>query len=250
MKNSPYTNTDTTLRAAGSVLGLLPQITGLAVGFTGLAYIIGWKESSAYYRELGAPWASSMLTSVQIMQTSISLITIIFAIAFCSFVALLENKAGMKGLRRWSIFFLVLASITYCSSFIFDKHVSSNLLVGITGFFWAIATGTTVGELIACLALRELKWSGYEVYLLYFILAFGIFYAPILTGESRAKIDADFTSNRLPTVRLNENKINEWKLLGPCGDNFLLITQSTDKKGRLFKVVAAESISEIKATAR
>lgn len=240
-----------TLRATGSVLGLLPQIAAFAVGFTGLAYITGWRETSAYYRELGAPWATSLLTPAQVMQTSIWLIVLISTFAFVSVLALVEKSVGQKGLRRWSLFFLGLAIVTYVFSLALEGHVSAsttNRMLGATAFFWAIAAGTTVGELIACLALQEFKWGGYEVFLLYFVVLYGLSQAPTLMGDSRAKLAGEPGLNSLPTVTLTGSTTGLWRLVGACGDKLLLVSLSPDRQGRLFKLVGAESIGEISAT--
>jgi hypothetical protein len=242
---------EATLRATGSVLGLLPQIAGFAVGFTGLAYITGWRETSAYYRELGAPWATSLLTPAQIMQASIWLIALISLFAFISILALVEKNVGQKGLRRWSIVFLILAVVVYASSWALEGRVSAsatNLLLGTTGLFWAVSAGTTVGELIACLALQEFKWGGYEVFLLYFVFLYGLSQAPTVMGESRARLAGEPASTSLPSVTLVGSVPGSWRLVGACGDKLLLISLAPDRRRRLFKLVGAENIGEISAS--
>lgn len=240
-----------TLRATGSVLGLLPQIAGFAVGFTGLAYITGWRETSAYYRELGAPWVTSLLTPAQVMQTSIWLIVLISVFAFISVLALLEKNANQKGLRRWSIIFLGLAALAYALSLTLEGRVSAsatNLLLGTTSLFWAISAGTMIGELIACLALQDFKWGGYEVFLLYFVVLYGFSRAPAVMGESRARLAGEPASTSLPRVTLAGATPSSWRLVGACGDKLLLISLAPDRQGRMFKLVGAESIGEIGAS--
>lgn len=239
-----------TLRATGSLLGFLPQIAGFAVGFTGLAYLTGWRETSAYYRELGAPWAISLLTPAQVMQASIWLIVLISTFFFISVLALVEKNVSQKGLRRWSIFLLGLAAIAYGCSFALEGRVSTattNLLLVATALCWAIAAGATLGELIACLALQEFKWGGYEVFLLYFFVLYGLSQAPTIMGESRAKLAGDTASNTLPKVTLAGPTSGSWKLVGACGDKLLLVSLTPDRQGRLFKLVGSESINEIGA---
>lgn len=239
-----------TLRATGSVLGLFPQIAGFAVGFTGLAYITGWRETSAYYRELGAPWATSLLSPSQVMQASIWLIALISTVAFISVLLLVERNVGQKGLRRWSVLFLVLAVVVYAFSFALEGHISAsttNLLLSATALCWAISAGTTVGELIACLALQEFKWGGYEVFLLYFVVIYGLSQAPTIMGESRGRLAGDPASTSLPSVTLAGSAPGSWRLVGACGDKLLLISLTPDRKGRLFKLVGAERVDQISA---
>ena len=122
------------------MLGLLPQIAAFSVGFTGLAYITGWRETSAYYRELGAPWATAFLSPAQVMQTSIWLIALISTFSFVSVLTLVEKNIGQKGLRRWSIFFLVLAASVFALSLALEGRASAsatNLLLVATSLFYA-----------------------------------------------------------------------------------------------------------------
>jgi hypothetical protein len=239
---------ETTLRATGSVLGLLPQIAAFSIGFTGLAYITGWRETSAYYRELGAPWATSLLSSAQVMQASIWLIALISTFAFVSVLALVEKNVGQRGLRRWSIVFMVLAAVALALSWALEGRVSAsatNSLLTATSLFYAIAAGTTIGELIACLALQEFKWGGYEVFLLYFVVLYGLSQAPSIMGESRARLATTPTSNTLPTVVLTGTAPGTWRLVGGCGDKLLLISLSADRQGRKFRLVGPESVEEV-----
>lgn len=248
MTTNRFPDEKSTLRATGSVLGLLPQIAAFSVGFTGLAYITGWRETSAYYREIGAPWATSLLSPAQVMQTSIWLIALISTLSFIAVLALVEKNVGQKGLRRWSIFFLVLAAVVFASSWALEGRVSAsatNALLGLTSLFYAIAAGTTIGELIACLALQEFKWGGYEVFLLYFVVLYGLSEAPTIMGESRARLAATPTSTSLPNVVLAGASPGSWRLVGGCGDKLLLISLAADRQGRIFRLVGSENVVEI-----
>ena len=248
MTSNRVPDEESTLRATGSVLGLLPQIAAFTVGFTGLAYITGWRETSAYYRELGAPWATSLLSPAQVMQTSIWLIALISTFSFISVLALVEKNIGQKGLRRWSIFFLVLAAVVFASSWALEGRVTAsatNSLLGATSLFYAIAAGTTIGELIACLALQNFKWGEYEVFLLYFVVLYGLSQAPAIMGESRARLAASPPSNSLPSVILAGTSPGSWRLVGACGDKLLLISLAADRQGRIFRLVGPENVAEI-----
>ncbi|MEY8709516.1 hypothetical protein [Mangrovibacter phragmitis] len=244
--NAP--DTESTFRATSSFLGLLPQVAGLTVGLTALTYFTGWSEISAYYRELGAPWVTSLLTSAQIMQVSISSIVLLSTIAFLSVLALLQKNVSDKGLRRWSISLMFIAIAVYISALVLDNYKDEHVIhtfLNLSGFFYMLAAGTTVGELIACLALKKIKWGGYEVYLLYFVFFYGMSYIPSLMGESDARLDGNIVFTRLPSVNLVSDTSGLWRLVGPCGDKLLLISLGADKQGRLFKLVDTQGVVEI-----
>ncbi len=247
MSTNHLPNTDNTLRATGVVLGLLSQLAGLIVGFTALAYIIGWKEASAYYSELGAPWVTSLLTPTQVMQTSIPLISTIAVVTLISVAELASQNIGVRWLRRWAIIFIILATITYLLSLAIDNRSGVTALIFLSSMLWAFSTGATIGELIGCLALKEIKWGGYEVYLLYFVLFFCFSQAPDLMGKSRASLIERADSTSLPKVNL-AGTTDAWGLIGPCGDKLLLISLGQDRHDRLFKLVASENIVGIRTT--
>lgn len=239
-----------TIRATGSVLNLLPQVAGFAVGFSGLAYISGWREASAYYQELGAPWAMALLTASQIMQTSIWLISLISIIVLLSVLSLVQGAASQKGLRLWSIIFLVLAGAAYVLPLALDGRVdasSLSLFAGLTSIFWAVSAGLTIGELIACLALQNLEWGEYQVFLLYFVILYGLLQAPTNMGNARAQLAEDLNSSSLPKVLFTTNQTGDWRLVGPCGDKLLLVSLAAQRHQRWFKLTDTVSISEIDA---
>ena len=238
-----------TIGAATSVLNLLPHIAGFAVGFSGLAYISGWREVSSYYQELGAPWVLPLLTASQVMQTSIWLISLISIVSFISVLSLVEGSVSQKWLRRWSIIFLLFATVTFVLPFSLDGRVSAsviNFLTGVTSIFWAISAGFTIGELIACLALDKLEWGDYHIFLLYFVVFYGFHQAPSNMGRTRATLAVELKSSSLPKVDfVSPQQSGDWRLVGPCGDKLLLVSLAKEYKDRRFKLVSSESIDEI-----
>lgn len=237
------------IRASRSVLNLLPQFAGLVVGFSGLAYVAGWHEASSYYQELGADWALPLLSPAQIMQASIWLISILALVGFISTLFLIQGNASQKGLRRWAITFLFLAAMAYVFSFALEGRLSRSsitIFAGATSIFWAISTGLTIGELIACLALSKLEWGRYHVFLLYFIVLYGLLQAPTIMGRAHAKLVGDQRSSSLPKVSLTApGQVGDWRLVGFCGDKLLLVLLAEERKDRRFKLVSPEGIGEI-----
>jgi hypothetical protein len=243
-------NVESTIKATGSVAGLLPQIASFAVGLSGLAYITGWREASAYYNTLGAPWALSLLSTAQIMQTSIWLVSLIAIFSLISIFALTQGAASQKGLRRWSIIFMFAAALSIIGSS-FLSNATANLAAGAASILWAISAGLTIGELVACLASDNLKWGEYHIHLLYFVVFFGLLYASNNMGESRANVAANVASSSLPHVLLmGAASDTQWRLVAPLNEQMLLVTLADNKKDRRFKVVNATDLNEIVSTSR
>jgi hypothetical protein len=142
------------------------------------------------------------------------------------------------------------AALSVMSSSFFS-NATANLAAGGASIFWAISAGLTIGELVACLASDNLKWSEYHIHLLYFIVFFGLLYASNNMGESRAKMAADVTSSSLPHVLLMDAASDtQWRLVAPLNGQMLLVTLAKNKKDRRFKVVNTTDANEIVSTSK
>lgn len=240
-----------TLKATGVLLGLLPQIAGLVVGFTALAYGIGWYEARAYFQDIGASWALKVLSPTQILQTGVWLIGLVAAFTLFSVFLLTQRSIGQKGLRRWGMFHaIVAASCLFVVTFFADSLSPPALffLSGAVSVFWGLCAAATFGEVIACLAGDQLKGDEYQLYILYFAVIYGFVQAPGNMGRARAHIDADPTSSMLSVAHLEEKQApSEWRLVSPAGDKMLLMIPATEKSERRFRLVEADAIMYIAA---
>ena len=247
--NSGLDASENTIKATNTVVNLLSRVAGFVISFSALSYLCGWREASAYYQELGAPWAAPLLTASQIMQTSVGLIIIVFSAGFYSFLSLLEGTSSEKKLGNWSFVFFLLAVIAYESIDILHGRLSTlmiSTLASTTSLCWAAAAGLTFGELIASLETDKLKWGKRQVIMLSFIVLFGFFLAPLTMGKARAQLSLDPTKSGLPIVSFKEESpANEWRLVGACGDKLLLISLTANREGRRFKLISSDSIDEI-----
>ena len=79
---------------------LFPQVVAALVSLSALGYYIGWREASAYYAALGAPWAVSMLPSVALLQLSADIALFIGLSAFFGFNNLATGHVTAKRLSR------------------------------------------------------------------------------------------------------------------------------------------------------
>ena len=245
---------ESTLKATSSVFDLFPKIAGSVVGFSALAYIAGWKQTTSYYSELGAPWVAAMLSPSQVMQTSVWLIYTLVIVTFVSVMQLTEGVATDRGLKRWSvILFLIAASLQFFPE-IFDNHFSLKIqhICSLSGsFLLVISIGLTVGELIGVLSKgEEFQWDGYTVWLLLFIVIYGFTQAPSITGTNQAKYDGSIETSDLPLVTHVGDIETGWRLSTVVGDKFLLLFPAKTKAERRFKIVSSTDIAEIRTSAK
>jgi hypothetical protein len=145
--------------------------------------------------------------------------------------------------------FLFLAALLLAAPLVLKGRVSAAatlFIAGATSISWAISAGLTIGELIACLAKDELKWGEYHIFLLYFVILYGLLQAPSNMGSTRAKLAIDPASSALPKVSfISSSNIGEWRLVTASGDRLLLVSLAVNKHDLRFKLVDPSEIKEI-----
>lgn len=251
MNNKDSTqNIDATLRAASGVASLLPQFAGIAMALSGLAYYVGWRESSAYYAELGAPWAASIVPSIRLIQQSAGLIGTMAILAMLSVVWISRKEVSAVGLRRWSIALLVISALLFVPSLFLTGWVTptaSYIYSVLAALCLVVSAGLTIGELIALLAENNQKWNHYHLMLIFFIILFGIYQAPDHLGRARAQLDGDLLNSKLPIVQTATQEItNSERLVFVTEGAALLVELAGKREDRTFRIVAASEIKRIR----
>lgn len=238
-----------TIEATGSIVGLMPKIAGFVVGFSGLAFFVGWLEASAFYREFGAEWVLPLLSPTQIIRTSTSLISLIVLSTLLSIYGLTQGISSEKGIRRWGFIFGGLAILTLGASIAVEGRLSLsavNVFAWGAGALMAIFAGLTIGELVARLATDKLLWGKHHIWLLQYVVVFGLMQAPMIMGRAQSNLKSDPRSSRLPTVTFSSPGVQgEWRLVGAVGDGLLLVSLASKKESHRFKLASASDISEI-----
>jgi hypothetical protein len=240
-------NSQSIAKATATVLGLLPQVAGLVLGLSALAYIVGWREMSAFYGGLGAPWAASLLTTVQVTTSSIWIVSGIGLFFLVAIYLLSQRAASASSLRRWSIILMVAALAMYLTFLLTPVGVARYFAAGMS-ICWSWSTGLALGELVGSLAENNLKWHSYHVHVLYFVLTFGLIYVSDILGSAQAKTLLDSQGARFPDVVMHsETQGIPWKLIAPVGDKMLLISFDKVSHKHTFKLVVANNIDTISA---
>ncbi|MBI4997232.1 MAG: hypothetical protein HZC22_10105 [Rhodocyclales bacterium] len=244
-------HTNRTLSATNHIVGLLPQLAGVVAGISALGIFAGWREMSAYYSELGAPWVLGMLSPSRFMACSFGLMGTIYLFTFLSVWWLSAKSATENSLRRASIVALGLATLCYFAG-IAPVHWLEKATVYIFAILAAqlsaISVGLTIGELIAGLAERELKWNGYFVWLLYWIVLVGLLQAPYRLGTAQAEIDGALDSTKLPIISATIAAPDRtWRLVTTIDSSFLAVALGPRRDDHVFRVFAASEIKGIKS---
>ncbi|QRP62625.1 hypothetical protein I6J77_10790 [Rhodanobacter sp. FDAARGOS 1247] len=249
-EDQEQTNTSAPLLAAGRLLSALPKIASGVLGITAIAYVVGWRMSAAYYSELGARWAFDLMSIAQVARSAawvVSLTAVLSAGCVMHFIA---GHSTAKRLGRWAVFWMLSGCITWVLSdppWGLLKTSWAHGFTFLTGLFWAIATGVSVGELTAILASGR-RFEGYMPYLYDGIVVYGLIFAPGFIGQASAEFQGASASH-LPLVTvLATSDSRPWRLVGPVGDQLLLILPSDDKAKRLFKLVSPTSLAFIEST--
>jgi len=157
-----------------------------------------------------------------------------------------------SALRRASIVALVLAALCYFTGIApahwFEK-TTLYIFAILAAQLSAISVGLTIGELIAGLAERELKWNGYHVWLLYWIVFVSLLQAPNRLGTAKAEIDGAQDSTKLPIISAtNAVPGRVWRLVTTIDSSFLAVSLGAQRKEHVFRVFSASEITDIKSS--
>lgn len=242
-------DSEQTFRAAVDVLRLLPQFVGILVSVSAVAYFAGLREATAYFSYLGASWAVSLLSSTDIVQRSIPLIYPIAVTIFLVVVGLLDTSATSSGLRRLSLAIGIACVIALFVPLISEPWISplaAHVSSYIAGVLWAVLAGLGVGQLIARRKEGDTHWQAYHLWMVYLVILYGLWMAPDQMGRSRAELDAHARESLLPRVTSSQLPDTEiWRLVGPLGNQMLVMRPSDEPKHRVFRIVENSDLSEI-----
>ena len=252
-KSAIDTQSEKAIAATQKVLGLLPQIAGLVVGATAIAYYVGWNQASSYYTTLGAPWAVELLSTSQILHKSIWVSSIFAIILFVSIWQLVEGDASRKGFKRWSIGLFFLGAIAYSSNLFGQNYIPNEKIVFLStaaSILWIASSALAISELIASFSEGDGRWRRPHIIILYVVLIYGLQQAPKIMGETLAKNDLDLIRSKLPVVKspalTNSNSaVDPWRLVSAVGGNFLLLQIPAAKGTPSFRVVDASSLENV-----
>lgn len=240
-----------TLKSASAVYSLLRHIAGAVVGLSALAYLAGWREASAYYSKLGAPWVLSILSTAQIMQQSIELISVVAIFSFLSVLKLLNKASSADSFRHWSIYMMGGATLLYGGGLALKQWLgpgAAYVCSILAGIMWAISAGLTVGELIGRLTETNLRWESRHLWLVYFAVWCGLFVAPDYMGRAQAEIDSNPKLSKLPVVNSSVlPSAGQWRLVSTFSGQALLSQLAEKKEDRRFRIIAITDISEIRS---
>src|SRR6185312_3183367 len=241
-------NLPTTIKAAAAVLGLLPQLAGLIVGLTAVAYVVGWRETTAFYNGLGAPWVTNLLVASQVIRSSIWIVSGIGFFFVVSIYMLSQGAASAKSLRLWSLIFMGIAIALYIA-FQFTPPAISGLLAAGTSICWSWSTGLALGELVASLAANQVQWHAYHVSILYFVVITGLIFVSDTLGRIHAQTVVETQGKDLALVTIGGPAANAgWHLISPVGDKLLLVQFDKSSSKHVFVLASPSNIRSIEAT--
>jgi hypothetical protein len=252
MTTESSANSSKALSAANTVASLLPQIAAAAAGASVLGLFAGWREATAYFSGLGAPWFVASLSPTMLVGRAVGLVGMLGLFAFLSIYNLSLGHATAKGLRRWSIILLVIAMALFVAEMLPDRWISKNtayVCSMLGALVVAISAGLTIGEVVARLADSGLAWNGYQVWLLYSVVFLGLMQAPDRMGAAKAQLDGDIKNSGLPKIEMSPaTPGKEWRLVYPLGSQLLVMSLGEKIDAHTFRVVDANAVIEIRSS--
>ena len=212
-----------------------------------LAYVMGWRQASAYYADLGAPWFVSMLTPSQLLQSSGWIAPAICFVAMTT-LQIYSNISPSERVLQWINFGMAVAVILAGAADVYattDHANISKLLIHFVGACtFAACAGLAFAEMTYRVTLSK-TWSWSHTFLMYMVLIWGVWTAPQRLGSDRAQSDLSVLSH-LPRVYLpDQNQSETFALVDTAGENALLLNRTANSRTHTFKLVKVFEIQSI-----
>jgi hypothetical protein len=228
------------------ILGALPKIASGVVGITAIAYVLGWRIADAYFGQMGASWCVDLMTIQQI--TRYGALMVFFASFVCASCTknLISGQTTQQKLNRWAAFWALSGLLISGLAGLHPHFISASIVMTaaeVAPLLIMASVGISVGELIAFFSTGKPAVSYFP--LMYeAIILLGLFWTPVLLGTSHAEKDSG-SSSTLPNITLTIADSRPWRLVGPIGDQLLIIVPNDDSKQRLFKLVSPSAVASI-----
>lgn len=244
-------NTDHSSVESSRLWDLLPKAVSTIVSLSALGYFVGWKETNAYYTSIGANWAAASVPPLALLQQSANTIIAIAFGAFYSLVLLNDKQITTRKLSWACATFLMISSVCLIASQgTFGQLPSPGAYTFATvgSLLCAVAAGITVAELYGhTKAIQALLSSGH-LWLVYWIVLPGLFWAPERLGQAQSLRDMDVTHSPLPFVAVDSiDPASAWRLVQLLQDKALLVRLDAKDSQRQFRVVEIKDIRSIAA---
>ncbi len=252
---TPTPENEPVVAGAATMAGAIYKLAGAIAALSAISIAAGHAELSAYFRELGAPWLMSLVSPSHFPQQSAIPLTLLVLFTILAHQTLGVVKAftssaflsvGMVAMGIATVSCAVLLVLPE----LFKTANAYYLATQVVMILECIALAFT---LIASLAhIGESKSNLPNLYLTsIFLCVFGwAFFVPTMIGIARAHLHLDRESHYvLPYVAAPELKPKRtWKLVMAVEGGFLVMADNPGTDGKLFRVISAAELGEIRRT--
>jgi hypothetical protein len=228
----------------------LPNAAGIFFALTGLGYFAGWREATAYYTAIGAPWIVSSLPAFSFLVLSAEMMVSIGLLAFLVLHHISRWKSSTKYVTWGSASLLIVGSAFTLAPIILPSSWFSPSLV------WTFeqtharlmfgGTGLMLGEAILQFRKNNLQWSPAIAYTIYLFSFYGLYVTPADIGAARARFHLNAGADTLPVVaaEILGNTNERWHLVTLIGQSALLVEMSMNNSPS-FRLIESKDIRSI-----
>ena len=234
------------------VLDVLPKVVGGLVSLSAVGYFAGWRQTQTYYSSIGASWAASLIPPQALLQLSAGTMLAIVLGSFYSFILIIESKVRVRTLT-WTCTALLLVATVFLliaqGTFGAVSPQAASLLSSGGAILCAVTAGITITEFYAGLKSQQSVNSSGQLWLVFWFVLPGLFWAPDRLGLSNSIRDTDPVSSPLPKLLIEEAESQgTWRLVHTHEGRALIVQLSKKPEDRVFRLVDAKDIKGISFT--
>lgn len=226
----------------------LVRLAAVAVGLSGIAYVLGWSYLRGQFRGYGVPWALQMLDATHFISAALGPLLLFSLLLAVSLYIYVDGNMTKKGVLRSAMYFLAASVACFAihyslKNWVFENYQShwnipALLLVFIAGlqFFAAIVINTV--DHFSPTTTTNMVSLGYLI-----VVAIASMAPSIAESAAKKRLgDMNFT----PVSMAHGSELCSWGIVHALSQERFLLISLTD--GKNFRIVDSRDVLIIHST--
>lgn len=220
--------------SAGSIIALL------------FSFFVGYQYEQKYLSRLGAQWAFDLLSFNEIVLESFPILLPLLIGIFIALNYLYNYENGLRTVIRRERWIVGIAIILYVIGLTLDhfypeKHLFVSLLLNVSMYVIAFASGFVIVEIIGDFRDKELKIDDYIFRTLIHFLTTIFLVVPSISAVNAEYDLTHYKEKLVKTCILNESCKEHWYIVRPINDKFLVLSFGKDRQ-KNFRLVPISDV--------
>jgi hypothetical protein len=228
---------------------MLPSFISVIVGFTSIAYIIGWIQAKSYFTEFNAEWIITELSNFDIITYSWLPLSQLLFFIYLGVTDIMESDKRYKMtffiIRFGWIIIIALGIIELLMSKFFPNWYNDIIGASFLPLLFTLYAAASFELLLINLQNKDFKWELMNVKIIYIIVLFGFIFIPRNMGRDEAKKDKNIQHTRLGKVYVKDDNRENLRLLKSKGQLLYVVELDSNNISNNIQILDYTQIMKI-----